>query len=102
LAGSGRRPRHDDLGSMRGTHGFSPWAKGGSVVAVDWAATVSTGGWCSLLRMTDKRRGDERGKGYGAVECREGVGAFYRARKGGEWTGDDGRWRELKPSVIRR
>jgi hypothetical protein len=43
---------------------------------VDWAATVSTSGRCSLLRMTDKQRGDERGKGYGMVECREGVGAF--------------------------
>jgi hypothetical protein len=33
LAGFGRRPRHDDVGSMRGTHGFSPCAKGGSMVA---------------------------------------------------------------------
>jgi hypothetical protein len=63
---------------------------------------VSTGGRCSLLRMTDMRRGDETEKWYGTVECREGVGAFYRARKGGEWTGDDGWWSELKPSVIRR
>jgi hypothetical protein len=46
---------------------------------VDWAVTMSTGGRCSLLRMTDKQQGDERGKGYGAVECREGMGAFYRA-----------------------
>jgi hypothetical protein len=40
---------------------------------------VSTDGLCSLMRTTNKRRGDERGKGYGAVECGGGVGAFYRA-----------------------
>jgi hypothetical protein len=35
---------------------------------VEWAAMVSIVGLCSLMTTTDKRRGDERGKGYGAVE----------------------------------
>jgi hypothetical protein len=48
----------------------------------DVASMMHTGGWHSPLRMMHERRGDERRKGYGTVECGEGVGAFYRA--GGE------------------
>jgi hypothetical protein len=36
------------------------------------------------------------------VEEVQGRGAFYRAGKGGERTGDGGQWSELKMSVIRR
>jgi hypothetical protein len=50
----------------------------------DVVAVMHTGGRRSPFRMMYGRRGDERQKGYGAVECGDGVGAFYRA--GGEGT----------------
>jgi hypothetical protein len=38
---------------------------------VDWAATVSTDGLCSLMMTTNKRRGDERGKGMARWSAEE-------------------------------
>jgi hypothetical protein len=36
------------------------------------------------------------------VKEKQPGGTFYRARRGGEWMGDDGQWSELKTSVIGR
>jgi hypothetical protein len=62
---------------------------------------MHTSGRRSLLRTMHERRGDKRRKGYGAVECREGVGAFYRAGgEGAEVVGAGARLTAINGAVL--
>jgi hypothetical protein len=73
------------------TSGNFGWQRPGFDVAV----VMHTGRWRSPLRMTDKRQGDERGKGYGAVDEGEHLDALSR---GGERPGRQSA--ERKSAVV--